>query len=217
MMGRAQVVELVLKTRLVAILRLPDLRFAQEIVGSLLAGGIRAIELTMTNTDAPQVVSELLREIPEFHKNQAALGIGSVRTVQEAHLAIDSGANFLVSPICLEPMIHAAQLADVAIFPGAFTPSEIAMAREWGADIIKLFPARSLGPDFVRDVLAPMPYLKLMPTGGVSLANMQSYFDAGAVAVGLGGLLLKQNWLQDHDWSQIEQAARELVAAAQPS
>lgn len=216
-MDRSQVVEVVLQSRLVAILRLQDLRLARELVVSLLGGGLRAIELTMTNAEAPRVVSELLREIPEFTDGRAALGIGSIRSVDEAQLAIDSGAHFLVSPTCLASVIQTAQRSNVAIFPGAFTPTEVAMASDWGADIIKLFPARSLGPDFVRDVLAPMPYLKLMPTGGVSQNNMQSYFEAGAVAVGLGGQLLKQQWLDQEDWQQIQRAAMEIVIAAKPS
>lgn len=213
-MRRSDVLQIVLRSRVVAILRLDDLSYAREIASALLRGGIRAIELTMTNTDAPRVVRELLVSMPEFANQQAAIGIGSVRSEAEARLAIDSGAHFLVAPTCLESVVRLANQADVAILPGAFTPTEILQASSWGADIVKLFPARSLGPDFVRDVLAPMPHLQLMPTGGVSLSNMQSYFDAGAVAVGIGGLLLKPQWLDERDWASIEKAAQQLAVAA---
>jgi len=111
-------------------------------------------------------------------------------------------------------VIREAQLAEKAIFPGAFTPTEIALASQWGADIVKVFPAKSLGPDFIRDVMAPMPYLKLMPTGGVHLKNIQSYFQAGAVAVGLGGQFIQSRWLEDENWPQIELAAREATTLA---
>jgi 2-dehydro-3-deoxyphosphogluconate aldolase / (4S)-4-hydroxy-2-oxoglutarate aldolase len=216
-MDRIRAVQLVLQSRLVAILRMEDLTCAPELVRALLRGGIQAIEFTMTNADTPRLVSDLLLAVPEFRNSQAAIGIGSVRSVVEARLAIDSGAHFLVSPTCLEPVVRLAAQSGVAIFPGAFTPTEIAQAYDWGADIVKLFPARSLGPEFVRDLLAPMPHLKLMPTGGVGLNNMRSYFDAGAVAVGIGGMLLKQHWLEEQNWSSIEEAALEVVSAAKPT
>lgn len=213
-MHKPEVIQIVLQNRLVAILRLGDLRRASELVRALIRGGVRAIEFTMTNPDTPRVVSELLMEIPEFVDGRAVLGIGSVRSIDEARVAIECGANFLVSPTCLEPVIREAQLAEKAIFPGAFTPTEIALASQWGADIVKVFPAKSLGPDFIRDVMAPMPYLKLMPTGGVHLKNMQSYFQAGAVAVGLGGQFIQSRWLEDENWPQIELAAREATTLA---
>jgi 2-dehydro-3-deoxyphosphogluconate aldolase / (4S)-4-hydroxy-2-oxoglutarate aldolase len=213
-MDKQQSLEIVMQSRMVAIVRLDDLSCAEQLVRALLDGGIRAIEFTLTNTDTPQVVADLLGLFPQFSDGQATLGIGSVRTSQEAQLAIGCGAQFIVSPISKEAIIRQSVEAGVACFPGAFSPTEIAQAAEWGADIVKVFPARALGPGYIRDVLAPMPYLKLMPTGGVDLNNLAAYMAAGAVAVGIGGQLLEPQWIKQSDWGNISKAASQYSQAA---
>ncbi len=99
------------------------------------------------------------------------------------------------------------------ICSGAFTPTEIYNAHSDGSDIVKVFPARGLGPSFIKDVLAPMPFLKLMPTGGVDLSNVKSYFDAGAVAVGVGGQFVDTTAIKNRDWPAITKAAQQFVQA----
>lgn len=203
-MRKQTVLEIVTQSRLVAIVRLDDLSCAHKLTAALLAGGIRAIEFTLTNKDTPSVVSALLGEFPAFSSGQATIGIGSVRSVWEAQTAIDCGAQFLVSPITKPEVIRLAEAADVVSMPGAYTPTEIAMASELGADIVKVFPAKGLGPGYFKDILAPMPYLKLMPTGGVDLENMSSYFSAGAVAVGIGSQLVSNDSISRGEWGTIE-------------
>lgn len=202
-----QVVQIVTQSRLVAIVRLDDLSMAQELVQAMLAGGIRAIEFTLTNVDAPRVVGELLQKVPQFSDGTATLGIGSVRTTDEAKKAIECGAQFLVSPVIKESILKEAAQAKLACMPGAFTPTEILTAHELGADIVKVFPAKGLGPGYISDVLAPMPFLKLMPTGGVDLQNMPAYFAAGAVAIGMGGQLLSVKAVAARDWPVIVKAS----------
>ncbi|MBX3422602.1 MAG: bifunctional 4-hydroxy-2-oxoglutarate aldolase/2-dehydro-3-deoxy-phosphogluconate aldolase [Pirellulaceae bacterium] len=214
---KAGVVRHVLQSRVIAILRLDNLMFADQLVRVLLDGGVRAIELTLTNPAAPDVVASLLDNVVEFSDGRAVLGIGSVRSLPEARTALAAGAQFLVSPTCLEPVIRHCVECGVAVFPGALSPTEIAQADAWGADIVKLFPASAVGPDYVRDVLAPMPYLKLMPTGGISFENMGHYFDAGAVAVGIGGRLLNPQSIAQRDWPRVRLAAERLVEAARPA
>ncbi len=204
---KIQVVQIVTQSRLVAIVRLDDLSMAHELVQAMLAGGIRAIELTLTNVNTPRVVAELLKMVPQFNDGTATLGIGSVRTTDEAKQAIACGAQFLVSPVIKESIINEAAKARVACMPGAFTPTEILTAHELGADIVKVFPAKGLGPSFISDVLAPMPFLKLMPTGGVDLQNMPAYFAAGAVAVGMGGQLFSAKSVAARDWPAIVKAS----------
>ena len=208
------VVDLILASRLVAILRLDDLTHAIPLVEYLIGAGVRAIEFTLTNPDAPAVITELQRVIPAFSDGSAAIGLGSIRSGEEARMALDAGAQFLVSPIALESIVVEAKKHDVAVCLGAYTPTEIAMGWELGADMVKVFPARSLGPNYVRDVLAPMPYLRLMPTGGVDLANMSEYFRAGAVAVGVGGKFVDPEWIRNQQWDQVTQAASAYVQAA---
>ena len=216
MLHKQSVVDLILDRRLVAILRLNDLGHANPLIEALLLGGVRAIEFTLTNPDAPAVIEKARRSIAAFDQQTAAIGIGSVRNEDQAKRCIEAGAQFLVSPITAEPIIRQAQQQGVACLPGAFTPTEIALGWELGADVIKVFPARGLGPAFIRDVLAPMPFLKLMPTGGVDLTNMQAYFDAGAVAVGVGGSFLDETWIQEQRWDQVTRAASNYAQTAGP-
>jgi len=209
------VVDLILASRMVAILRLDDLTHAIPLVESLLRGGVRAVEFTLTNPDAPAVIAKLRRVIPAFDEGAAAIGLGSVRNAEEARIALDAGAQFLVSPIALAGIVDEARKHQIAVCLGAYTPTEIAYGWQLGADIIKIFPARNLGPAYIRDVLAPMPFLKLMPTGGVDLTNLPQYLAAGAVAVGIGGKFLDPDSIRSERWSDVTKAAAEFVQAAQ--
>lgn len=205
----------ILDARMVAIIRLHDLTDAAPIVESLLAGGVRAVEFTLTNPDAASVVRALRQSNQAIATGQAILGIGSIRSLEEAKLAIDSGAQFVVTPMTSVPIIDYCKQHKVVICPGAYTPTEIAMCWDAGADIVKVFPARSLGANYIRDVLAPMPYLKLMPTGGVDLNNVGAYFAAGSSAVGIGSQLLDPSALEHKDWNALSHTAGLYVRACQ--
>ena len=207
--------QLIFQSRLVAIIRLDDLSAATQIADTLIGAGIRALEFTLTNPDSPSAI-KLIRETNQaIREGNAVIGLGSVRSLEEAKIAVDFGAQFIVSPIVSIPVINYCKQNNVSVCPGAFTPTEIALAWDAGADIIKVFPARALGPNFIRDVLAPMPYLKLMPTGGVDLKNIAAYFEAGAAAVGIGGQLLDPISLRNKDWNAIAKLAQQYVAACQ--
>ena len=203
----------ILQARMVAILRLDDLSTAMPIAESLFYAGVRALEFTLTNSNTPAVVRRIRNESQNIQSGNAVIGIGSVRSLEEAKIAIDSGAQFVVSPITSVTIIDYCKQNKVTVCPGAYTPTEIAMSWDAGADIVKVFPARNLGANYIRDVLAPMPYLKLMPTGGVDLNNIASYFAAGAVAVGIGSQLLDPEAIRNQDWEKIQQAAAQYVQA----
>ncbi len=203
----------IFQARMVAILRLDDLSTAIPMAESLFNAGIRAVEFTLTNSNTPAVVRRLRNESQNIRSGNAVIGIGSVRSLEEAKIAIDSGAQFVVSPITSVSIIDYCKQNKIAVCPGAYTPTEIAMSWAAGADIIKVFPARNLGANYIRDVLAPMPYLKLMPTGGVDLNNIASYFAAGAVAVGIGSQLLDPEAIRNQDWGKIQQIAAQYVQA----
>ncbi|MDZ4847726.1 MAG: bifunctional 4-hydroxy-2-oxoglutarate aldolase/2-dehydro-3-deoxy-phosphogluconate aldolase [Pirellulaceae bacterium] len=208
------VVNLVLQHRLVAIIRLDDLSQAFEISRSLLAGGIMVQEYTLTNPEAFQVIGRIRKEIPAFQNGDACVGLGSVRNLDEANQAIEAGAQFVVTPTTRLDVIRQCQTHQVPIMPGAFTPTEISQAWEAGASLVKVFPARHLGPGYIKDVLAPMPYLKLMPTGGIDLANMPKYFENGAVAVGIGGQLVDPDRIRRRDWKGMTEIARQYAEAS---
>ena len=210
---KSQVLQLINEQRLVAILRLEDLSQAVAISTALARGGIVVQEFTLTNPEALQVVRKVKQSLAVAGVH-TAIGIGSVRSVEEAQAALAATADFIVSPTTDPRVIDVCVKADIAVMPGAFTPTEIATAWNAGADVVKVFPARGLGPGYIKDVLAPMPYLKLMPTGGVDLKNLQSYFAAGAVAVGIGGNLIDAAAVASRDWSTITDVARQYAEAA---
>lgn len=209
-----ETVKLVERKRLVAILRLDDLNSAVELSRALVQGGVVVQEYTLTNPAALEAIQEVREAVPEFQSGDAALGVGSVRTLAQVHAAIDAKVDFVVTPILLPDVVELCLNANVPIFPGCFTPTEIAKAWSLGAQMIKVFPARQLGPGFIKDVLAPMPELKLMPTGGIDLENMPEYFSAGATAVGIGGRLLDAAAIETGNWKQITESARVLSSAA---
>lgn len=211
-MDRDEVLAVIQQCRLVAIVRLDDLQNSPDLIRALLHAGVRAIEFTLTNPQAPDIVRQVLDRFEQFQDGRAVLGIGSVRTVPEAKLALAAGSQFLVSPITDQSIIQTSGEAGVPILPGAFTPTEIAQATNWGAELIKVFPARGLGPNYIKDILAPMPELKLMPTGGIDQSNIRDYLAAGAVAVGMGGQLVNSTLVRQANWPEIERIARSLVA-----
>jgi len=205
--------ELIQKSRLVAIIRLERLDHAQELVNVLLDAGVRCLEFTLTNPDAPRWIRRLLDEDKRFENGEACIGIGSVRNVDEAKMVLDAGAQFVVTPITSVKIIEVCVQRKVPIASGAFTPTEIATAWDAGANIVKVFPARVLGPGYIRDVRAPLPYLQLMPTGGIDASNASDYLRAGAIAVGIGGQLCPVNLVEKKDWDTILQSARRIVEA----
>jgi 2-dehydro-3-deoxyphosphogluconate aldolase / (4S)-4-hydroxy-2-oxoglutarate aldolase len=213
-MNSTVVLELISKVRLVAIIRLDDLSQAVNLSKALLAGGVIAQEFTLSNPKALDVLGEVKTALSDFSNSQATIGLGSVRNVDEAHAAIKAGAQFVVTPITKLDVIEVCKEAGVPVMPGAFTPTEIAMAHDAGADVVKVFPARTLGAGYIKDVLAPMPYLQLMPTGGVDLENMANFFKAGAVSVGVGGNLLDKKAIESGDWEKVSSIARQYAEAA---
>jgi 2-dehydro-3-deoxyphosphogluconate aldolase / (4S)-4-hydroxy-2-oxoglutarate aldolase len=195
--------------RIVAIVRLERYDRAVEIARALLAGGISAIEFTLTGAGAHDAIGAARAALGE----RAQIGVGSVLTAAAAQVAIDAGAQFVVTPALRPEVIAACRARGAPILCGAFTPTEALTAHEAGADMVKIFPARLGGPQYIRDILAPLPFLKLVPTGGVGPENARAYLDAGAAAVGIGGNLVSAAAVAEGDWGRIEAAARAIVEA----
>ena len=123
----------------------------------------------------------------------------------------DAGAQFVVSPVSKDDVIAACRDLGLPAVPGAYTPSEIQQAWEWGASAVKVFPAGHLGARYIKDVLAPLPHLRLLPTGGVTADNIRTYLDAGAFAVGVGSTLINNAAVADRNWEQLRRNARRFV------
>ncbi len=192
----------------VAVIRLKDPRTLRAVVDAMAEGGVRALEVTMTVPGAVDLIRALASSLPEGF----VIGAGTVTDVATARAVIDAGASFVVGPVFRPEVIAACHERDVAAMPGCFSPTEILAAHECGADIVKVFPATLLGPQYLRDVRAPLPQVKLMPTGGVTLDNVGDWLRAGAVAVGLGSALLDAKAIDSGRLDIITANARRVVA-----
>ncbi len=179
---------------------------------ALLSGGIHAIEITMTTPGA----IEAIREASQIFGNQALIGVGTVLDAATANAAMDAGAEFVVSPITKAEIAQAARARQRPVLLGAVTPTEAQTAYEAGADYIKLFPADGLRPSYIKALLAPLPHLKIVPTGGVDLENLRSFIDAGCSAVGLGSSLVSAEILATNDWAALKERAQAMVRARGP-
>ena len=185
---------------------MPDSQKLLRIVEAIYAGGVSAIEITMTTPNALAVISEAARRF----EGEVEIGVGSVLDAATAHAAIDAGARYVVSPIFKPEIVEAAHARGVPAMPGCFSPTEIQQATEAGADVIKVFPADALGMEYFKAIRAPMPHLRLMPTGGVTLTNGGDWIRAGAVAVGVGSALLDKKAVADEDYGRLTENARTL-------
>ena len=195
----------------VAVIRLQDASKLRAVIDALAAGGIRALEVTMTVPGAIELIAEVAPTLPDGF----LIGAGTVLDAATARRVIDAGAQFVVSPVLRTAVIDEAHRFDRPAMPGCFSPTEILDAWDAGADIVKVFPATSLGPGFFRDVRGPLPHVKLMPTGGVSIENADEWIRAGAVAVGVGTALLEPRAIAAGDFSSITEKARRILANVQ--
>jgi 2-dehydro-3-deoxyphosphogluconate aldolase/(4S)-4-hydroxy-2-oxoglutarate aldolase len=206
--ARSIIVSLVEQLGVVAVIRVKDPARVRGIVDALALGGVRALEVTMT---VPRAV-ELIREIAATLPDGFLLGAGTVTDAATARAVIDAGASFIVSPVFRPDVIAACHERDVAVMPGCFSPTEILNAHELGADVIKVFPATALGPQYLKDIRAPLPQVKLMPTGGVSIDNAGDWIRAGAAAVGIGSALLDAKAIDSGRFEVITANAERVVA-----
>jgi 2-dehydro-3-deoxyphosphogluconate aldolase/(4S)-4-hydroxy-2-oxoglutarate aldolase len=175
----------ILQNKIVAIVRGIEPSDVIKIAHALLAGGVNTMEVTLNSSGALSVITQLIKEM----KNKMLIGAGTVLNATMANEAIDAGACFIISPIVDEETIKATKKRGAVSIPGAYTPTEIYKAFSMGGEIIKVFPASS-SVNYIKEVRAPLPQIPLMPTGGITLHNIQEFKKAGAVAFGIGGSLV---------------------------
>ncbi len=207
-------IELLSHKRLVAIIRLDDLSHAVELSQALLRGGIVAQEYTLTNPHALSAIRQIISAVPQFSSGEATIGVGSVRSAEQAIEAAQAGAQFIVSPNTDTEVISACHSVSIPCMPGAMTPTEIAYAWKLGAAAVKVFPIRTLGPSYITDVLGPLPDVRLMPTGGIDLSNMHSYLNSGAFAVGIGVNALNKDAIKNCQWDLVTDIAAQCAKVA---
>lgn len=200
----------ILHNKIVAIIRGAAPGDTLAIAEALYAGGVRCLEITLNSPSALQVIEHIATKM----EGRILAGAGTVLTAAEASGAIAAGAKFIISPITDIETIHKTKQLGAVSIPGAFTPTEIFTAYSNGADIIKVFPGTS-GPGFIKEVLAPLPHIPLMPTGGINLENINDFKKAGAVAYGIGKSLVdtKQKITEEY-LKQITAIAQRFMQAA---
>jgi 2-dehydro-3-deoxyphosphogluconate aldolase/(4S)-4-hydroxy-2-oxoglutarate aldolase len=209
----SEVVDFIGQHRLIGIVRTDSPRVAEGSAHAAYEGGLRVLEITFSVPEAPGLITRLSSDLED-----AIIGAGTVLDTTSVRAAIDAGARFIVAPNTDPEVIQAAQSAGVCVCPGAATPTEVAHARRLGADLIKIFPAFTLGgPDYIRALLQPLPELRLVPTGGVNPDDVVTYLRAGCFAVGLGGALFYRGIDTAADALAIAARARGLVERVQNS
>lgn len=205
------VVERVLQEKIVAIVRLENYDRAVEVASALVAGGISVLEYTLTGRGAVEAVEKVRNTLGDA----VTVGVGSVLHADQANASIDAGAQFVVTPALRRQVISACLNRSTPVLCGGFTPTELLDAYEAGCELVKLFPAQLGGPRYLKDVLAPLPFLKLVPTGGISTENAREYLKAGAVALGMGGNLISKQAVASGSFEEITAAARAVTVAIQ--
>ena len=188
---------------IVGILRGFDAAAVIPMTAAAYRGGLRTVEVAM-NTEGAE---ELIRALRAEFDDRMNVGAGTVRDMDELAAALDAGAEFVVTPVVLPGVIAACREQSVPVIPGAFTPTEIHTAWSLGADLVKFFPAGRFGPSYVREVLAPLDHVRLVPTGGVRIDNLAEFFRCGAAGVGVGTTLFDRQRVAARDWEWLEQQA----------
>jgi 2-dehydro-3-deoxyphosphogluconate aldolase/(4S)-4-hydroxy-2-oxoglutarate aldolase len=207
MRSREEIIAALARRVLIAVIRTKEPGQVLPICEALMRGGVTALEITMT---VPRAL-EVFREVKERLGSEAVMGVGSVLNAAMSRAAMEAGAEFVVSPITRVEIAEVTHESGGAVMLGAYTPTEAQTAHEAGADFVKLFPADQLGPSHVRALRAPMPHLRIVPTGGVSLDTIEPFLSAGCVALGVGSSLVSAGILAKSDWVSLTAQAKEFV------
>lgn len=193
----------------VAVIRADSSDQLVDCARALADGGVRAMEVTMTTPDALGVVGDVVARLGD----RVLMGVGTVLDPETARAAILAGARFVVTPVMRPEIIACCRRYSVPIVCGAYTPTEALAAHDAGADFIKIFPADTLGPSYIKAIKAPLPQLRIIPTGGVDIDTAGAFIRAGCDAVAAGGSLVSKEILRERDWGALTDRARRFVAA----
>lgn len=191
--------ELFMRVPVVGILRGYPTEDVMKIAEAFFESGFTNLEVTMNTSSASVTIDRLSKR----YKGKLNIGAGTVCTISALKEAIDAGSKFVVTPIFNPQIIHECNKRVIPVFPGAFTPTEIYNAWQAGARMVKVFPASQLGPSYIKEILAPLDGVKLMPTGGINLDNIPEYLAAGAKAFGMGSLLFDKDLIQQKSWNEL--------------
>ena len=203
-MTRDETLKMLRDVGLVPVIRAKSADVLIDVARAILAGGIPVVEVTMS---VPGAIDGIRRIVQTFGTD-LLVGVGTVTKPEQVEEAVAAGAEFVVSPVLVPEVVAATRQRGKVSIPGAYTPTEIFQAHQLGADIIKVFPASLGGPAYFKALLAPMPYLKLMPTGGVDLSSVGAFLKAGAVTLGAGAALVDARAIETRNWALLTDLAR---------
>ena len=189
--------EAVRKRKIIAIVRGLAPEYLVRLGHALAEGGIGMMEITYDQKNPESWLA----------------GAGTVITLQQVSMTYNAGGHYLVTPATQPEIIRAGKALGLGLFPGALTPTEILTAYEAGADAVKVFPAASLGPGYIRAVRAPLSHIPLMAVGGINEKNAADFMKAGCVGLGVGGNLVNKEWIRDGEWAKITELAKEFTKA----
>ncbi len=192
--------ELFNKAPLVGIIRNISPEDVKRILPIYREAGLTTVEITMNTPGA----TDMIRYAIENEHYGLNIGAGTVCTKDDLDAALEAGAQFIVTPVLSKKVVKYCVKKGIPVFPGAYTPTEIFHAWSLGASMVKIYPATALGPGYIKDLKAPMNQLKLLPTGGVSLENMDAFLKAGANGLGIGGQLFDKKLIQDKNWDGLK-------------
>ncbi len=199
----ANFLELLQRERVVVVIRGAQSASLGLLLQACYEGGLRLFEVTVEGANAISAFANAREQLPQ----DALIGVGTVLDVGTAAQAMAAGAQFIVSPILLADVCQVARAHGVPCMAGGMTPTEIHAAYQYGCEAVKVFPASTVGSGFIRELRGPLGFIPLYPTGGITLVNASDFLEAGAIAVGVGGALVKKEWVQRGDWAALRQAA----------
>lgn len=208
-MTKSQIIQRMLNPGVVAVIRADSSEQLVDVAKALAAGGVTAMEVTMTTPNALDVIRAVTKEM----STRVLMGVGTVLDAETARMAILAGAEFVVTPVMKPDIIQLCNRYSKPIVSGAYTPTEALTAHEAGADFIKIFPADGLGPNYIKAIKAPLPQLEIIPTGGVDVQTAPEFIKAGCAAVAAGGSLVSKEILKNKDWDKLTDTARAFVVA----
>ncbi len=201
---RMETIDWIIRCGMAAVIRAKSSDHLMQVADAIKEGGIDVIEVTMTTPDALKVIEETANK----YGDEVLIGVGTVLDAETCRMAILAGAEFVVGPCLDRPMVEMAHRYDKPVLPGAFTPTEIKTAWDWGADMVKVFPADVGGPGYFKAILGPLPQIRLVPTGGVDIDTTPEFLRAGAVALCAGSALVSKQAVAEGRFDIVTDTAR---------
>jgi 2-dehydro-3-deoxyphosphogluconate aldolase / (4S)-4-hydroxy-2-oxoglutarate aldolase len=210
MTDKNDLLESLREAAVIGILRADDASWSIEAMDALFEGGLKAFEVTTTTPNFAQIITKAAKRFG----GKASVGIGTVLDAATAGKGIDAGAQFVVSPSLHKDVIDVCKERGVVSCPGTFTATEVVEAWKWGADLIKVFPASQVGPEYIKALLGPFPWVKLVPTGGIDTGNAADFLKAGAYCLGVGGFLFPKKAVSGGRYEELTERARAILEKA---